>query len=506
MADTPPGPNLELGIPLADLPDGGMLTGRVGEHGVLLARRGEEIFAVDALCNHYHAPLVEGLLVGDTVRCPQHHACFSLRTGAALRAPALDPISCWKVERVGTSIVVRERLKAQTPAASSAANPDVRSVIIIGGGAAGIAAATTLRQEGYEGELTLISADDSAPYDRPNLSKDFLEGTAPAAWMPLRSPKFYDKHRINLLLNATVASLDVKQRQVILADGRQLTYDRALLATGADAVHLNIPGVAPDQIRYVRTFADARALVARLEGARTVLVIGASFIGLEVAASLRARGIDVHVVARDAVPMARSLGPEAGRFIQQLHESHGVVFHLNAAVASASGTTFTLEDGSTLAADFVVAGIGVRPAVQLAQSAGLTLDNGVVVDEYLQTSAPHVYAAGDIARWPDPHTGERLRVEHFVLAQRQGQVAARNLLGRQEKFDAVPFFWSQHYDVAIRYVGHASHWDAIRIDGDLAARNCTLQYQLGGRTLAVATISRDRENLEAELTLESSKP
>ncbi|HEV2701027.1 MAG TPA: FAD-dependent oxidoreductase, partial [Steroidobacteraceae bacterium] len=372
-----------------------------------------------------------------------------------------------------------------------------------GGGAAGVAAAATLRSEGYQHDVTLISADDSAPYDRPNLSKDFLEGTAPDDWMLLRAPDFYAKHDIKLLLNATVTELDTGHRQLTLQDGRLLSYDGLLLATGADAVRLPIPGATPQNVLYLRTFADARALVAKLAGAKTAVVLGASFIGLEAAASLRKRGLAVHVVAPDAVPMTKALGPDVGRYVQSLHEAHGVIFHLGTTVASIAGSSFTLANGQRLAADFLVAGVGVRPSVQLAQRAGLAVEDGVVVDEYLQTSAPDVYAAGDIARWPDPHSAERVRVEHYVLAQRQAQVAVRNLLGRREKFDAVPFFWSQHYDVTIRYVGHARSWDAAPIEGSLAGANCSIRYQRAGRTLAVATIGRDRENLQAEVALEA---
>ena len=491
---------------LSELKEGAMLTGRVADQDVLVVRRGAEIFAVDALCPHYHAPLSEGLLVGETVRCPLHHACFNLRSGAALRAPALDGLGCWKVERSGERIVIRERLAPRAPTLTGTAATLPRSIVLLGGGAAGVAAAVALRAAGYPHAVTLVSADDSAPYDRPNLSKDFLEGSAPDAWMPLRPPEFYAEHGIELMLNTTVTALDTARRQLTLQDGRGLPYEGLLLATGADAVHLNIPGSTPQSLRYLRSFADARALVAEAAHARTVLVVGASFIGLEVAASLRKRGVAVHVVAPDAVPMAKALGAEIGRYVQGLHESHGVTFHLGTTVASCAANTFTLANGTQLQADFLVAGVGVRPQIALAQRAGLKVEDGVLVDEYLQTSAPGVYAAGDMARWPDPHSGERVRVEHYVLAQRQAQTAARNLLGQREKFDAVPFFWSQHYDVTIRYVGHARNWDALHIEGSLAQADCTVRYQRAGRTLAVATIGRDRENLEAEVALEALSP
>ena len=378
-------------------------------------------------------------------------------------------------------------------------------MIIVGGGAAGLAAADMLRREGYDGDLTMISADDSPPCDRPNLSKDFLAGTAPDDWIPLRAPEFYAERRIELVLNARVSALDVAQRRVVLENGTQRSYGALLIATGADPVRLAIPGAADAQVHYLRTFADSRAIVARAASARRVVVVGASFIGLEVAASLRARGIDVDVVAPDSVPLERVMGPEVGRFIRDVHESHGVTFHLGRTVSHMDGDKVTLSDATTLTADFIVMGVGVRPSIELAQRAGLAIDRGIKVDAYLETSAPGVFAAGDVARWPDPHSGELVRVEHWVVAQRQGQAAARNMLGCREPFDAVPFFWSQHYDTAINYVGHAESWDAIAIDGSLAARDCTVTYKRGDRTLAVATIARDRQSLDAELALEHER-
>jgi len=498
-------PDFRAGIEVRDIPDGAIVSGRVDSEEAILTRRGDAYFAVGAQCTHYHGALALGLVVDDTVRCPLHHACFSLRTGAALRAPALDPIACWRAERVGGKVFVRERLP-EAPApdwpAAVGAKAQPTSVTILGGGAAGLAAADMLRRQGYSNRLTIISADDSAPYDRPNLSKDFLTGNAPAEWMPLRSPQYYSDRKIELLLGTTAESIDIRQRRIHLANGRQHDFDALLLATGADPVRLDIPATGDARLFYLRSFNDSAAIAAAAASAKRAVVVGAGFIGLEVAASLRQRGIDVHVVGRERIPFEHVLGTQLGTFVHQVHESHGVVFHLSNSVARIDGSRVTLSDSSTVEADFVVLGVGVRPAIELAEQAGLAIDRGVRVNEFLETSAPGVFAAGDVARWPDPHSGDRIRVEHWVVAERQGQTAALNMLGRRQRFDAVPFFWSQHYDLTINYVGHAQTWDTIDIDGSLSARDCAVTYKRGGRILAVASISRDLQSLEAERDLE----
>jgi len=505
MADAQdaPKPDLKNGVSLAGLADGAMLVGRVDDEEVLLARRGDEIFAVSAHCTHYHGPLADGLIAGDTVRCPWHHACFSLRTGEALRAPALDPIACWRVERSGNTVFVREKIPAPLPVKRSSRNiPE--TVVIVGGGAAGLASADMLRREGYDGGVTLISADESPPCDRPNLSKDYLAGTAQEDWIALRPPEYYAERRIELVLNVRATSLDLKQKNAILENGRKVKFGALLIATGADPVRLPVPGAQDSQLHYLRTFADAKAIVAKTASAKRVVVIGASFIALEVAASLRTRGIEVHVVAPDKTPLERVLGREVGEFIRKLHEAHGVVFHLGQTVGRMDGRRVTLSDGSVLDADFMVLGVGVRPSIALAEQAGLAIDRGVAVNEYLETSVAGIFAAGDIARWPDPHSGDRIRVEHWVVAERQGQVAARNILGQRVRFDAAPFFWSQHYDLSINYVGHAEKWDRVDIAGSFDAKDCAVTYRRGSRTLAVATIFRDLQSLQTELAMETS--
>jgi len=504
MSETKDKSNLDLskGIAASTLNDGGMILGRVGDEDVVLARSGDELFAVRAQCSHYRGPLVEGLLVGDTVRCPWHHACFSLRTGEPLRAPALDPIACWRVDREGDRIFVREKLPAQSMPRLASNSQLPSSIVIVGGGAAGVAAAEMVRRRGYDGPLTLISADTDPPVDRPNLSKDFLAGEAQDDWIPLWPTDFYEEHRIELLLGRRVSSIDLAKRSVRLDDGSDRPYGALLLATGADPVRLPIPGAEDDRVRYLRSFADSRAIVERAATAKHVVVAGASFIGLEVAASLRARGIAIDVVAPESTPLERVMGVEVGRLVRSLHEKQGVTFHMGQTVARIDGRTVTLSGGASIDSDFLVMGVGVKPSLALAEQAGLAMDRGISVSEYLETNAPGVFAAGDVARWPDPHTGERIRVEHWVVAERQGQTAARNMLGARERFDAVPFFWSRHYDATINYVGHAERWDEVSIDGSLEALDCSVEYRRGGKTLAVATIGRDRASLEAEVRLE----
>ena len=374
--------------------------------------------------------------------------------------------------------------------------------MVIGGGAAGFAATEMLRRQRFQGEIVMLSDDDAPPVDRPNLSKDYLAGNAPEEWVPLRDDSYYTEQGIDLRLKTTVAHIDASAREVVLENGSKVAYDRLLLATGAEPVRLPLPGMDLPHVFTLRTLSDCRAIIARAASTRRAVVMGASFIGLEVAASLRTRGIEVHVVAPEKRPMEKVLGPQLGDFVRSLHEAHGVIFHMEDTASAIDARQVTLKSGGTIDADLIVAGVGVRPRLALAEKAGLAIDRGVTVNEYLETSAPGIFAAGDIARWPDPHSGAAIRVEHWVVAERQGQTAALNMLGGREKFDAVPFFWSQHYDVPINYVGHAESWDELAIDGDIAARDCAVRYKRNGRVLAVASIYRDADSLKAEAAME----
>lgn len=499
--NTPVGPDLTAGVPYSEFSEGQPLLGHVGGDEVIVVRRGEHYYAVGAHCTHYHGPLAEGLVVGDTVRCPYHHACFSLRNGEVLNAPGMRALPCWEVERKGTAVHVRKR-KEKTEHGAWRPAADVglpERIVIVGAGAAGDTAAATLRWHGYDGDVTLLDAGSDLPPDRPNLSKDFLAGSAPEAWVPLRGEDYYDRHGIDLRRNARVARIDATNHRVRLDDGTEFPYDKLLLATGADPVKPPIPGAEAAHVHTLRSTADSRAIIAAVEGgARQAVVVGASFIGLEVAASLIARGLEVHVVAPEACPLARVFGERLGRYIQRLHESKGVRFHLERGVKVIGADAVTLDDGTPLSAGLVVIGAGVRPATALAEAAGLDVEHGVLVDEYLQSSDPDIYAAGDIAAWPDAASGDRIRVEHWAVAEQQGRVAARNLLGAREPYRQVPFFWSQHYDVSINYVGHAPHWDLVEEDGDPEDLDCAFAYYVNGERRAVASIFRDRYSLEIE--------
>jgi apoptosis-inducing factor 3 len=501
------GPDLAAGVDATTLAAGDKLLGHAQGEAVLLARVGNDFLAIGATCTHYSGPLAEGVIVGDTVRCPWHHACFSLRTGEALRAPALNPVACWKVERRGNNVVVTQKIErdplAPTYPAAISRDASPKHVVVVGAGAAGTAAVEMLRRCGYDARITVVDDDTGSPYDRPNLSKDFLAGNAPEEWIPTRPEGFYAEHHVDIV-RGRAASIDVQGHAVDVSGHGKIAYDALLLATGADPVRLNIPGDTQPHVHYLRSLSDSRSIIAAATSARAkrAVVIGASFIGLEVAASLRARNLEVDVVAPENLPLERVMGEHLGAFIQSLHESKGVTFHLGRKPQRVDASSVVLDDGTVLPADLVVIGVGVRPRLDLPTNAGLTMDRGVVVNEWLETSVPGIYAAGDIARWPDPHSGERIRVEHWVVAERQGQTAARNILGARERFDQVPFFWSAHYDVSINYVGHAEQWDRVTVDGNAANRDVTVKFLRGNKALAVATIFRDEESLNAEIEME----
>lgn len=491
-------PDLARGIPAETLADGEMIEGGYEGARVLLARAGSDYYAVGGECTHYGAPLCEGLLRGTSVMCPWHHARFDLSSGRATHPPALSALQRYRVALEEDRVRVLGAIDPPRRSRRPAQTPD--SVVIIGAGAV---AAETLRDEGYDGPVLLLEAEAHGPVDRPNLSKDYLAGHAPEEWIPLRPDAFYREREIELRVGEQVERIDVQAKRLRLANGEEIGWHALLLATGATPNRLPVPGTELPHVFTLRSLRDARAIIAAAERSRRVAVVGASFIGLEVAAALRARKLDVDVIAPEATPMERVLGADLGAFVRELHEANGVRFHLGHTLARVAPDHVLLSGGSQVPADLVVIGAGVRPQTELAEAAGLACDRGVIVDEQLRTSAAGVWAAGDLARWPDPRSGERVRIEHWVLAQQLGRTAARNILGAGEPFRCVPFFWSRHYDVSIHYAGSGAGSDRAEPIGDPRHGRGAVVFRRGGRTVAVASVGDPRLSLEAELALES---
>lgn len=496
------GPDLTEGIELSALKEAEPLLGHAYGESAVLVRRGAEVCAIGATCSHYGGPLADGLVVGKTLRCPWHHACFSLETGEAVGGPALSPIPAYEIVRRGSRVSVGQRRDPPRRVLDAGSVPG--SIVVIGAGPAGAAAVETLRREGYRGPIALLGDEAPGPVDRPNLSKDYLAGTAPEAWIPLRGADFYRDLEVELVTGDAVVKLDPITRSVRLKSTKSIGFETLLLATGARPRKLEVPGADLPQVHTLRTLADSRAIIEGSRGKRRAVVIGASFIGLEVAASLRHRELEVDLIGPEVVPLARVLGEAIGRHIQELHEAHGVRFHLGRTVQRIDPDSVTLDDGSKLAAELVIAGIGVVPCTELAASAGLEVKGGIVVDQFFRTSAPRIYAAGDVASYPDPITLTLARVEHFAFAERQAQAAARSMLGIGKPFSDAPFFWSQHYDLSFSYVGHAPSWDRIETRGSLAKREFAAAFIRKDRIHALLTVGQDLLSLRAEALFEAS--
>ena len=501
----------------ADLPEGALKTFPTPHDGpqVLLTRQRGRVHAFAPHCPHYGAPLEKGKVVSGKLICPWHHACFKLDSGHLCEPPALDDLPAYPVReaegrilvRMPTSPPARTAKPEATPTAELGGTPppaakppvDTRTFVIVGGGAAGQYAAQTLRREGFAGRVVVVSADAQAPYDRTKLSKAYLAGKAQPAGLPLREKDFYATQKIELLTGTRATGLDVQQQEISLEGQPPLRYDQLLLALGSTPNLLaklpghDLPGVLP-----LRTQADADALLAATQEAKQVVIIGASFIGMEAASSLISEGRAVTVIAQEKVPFARVLGPEIGAMFQQLHEAKGVKFEVGAEVTEIVGqgghvAGIKLKAGPTLPADAVVLGVGVRPATDFLSAAlPLEKDGGLTADAYLQV-AENVYAAGDIAHFPLAATGRPARIEHWRLAQQHGRTAARNMLGMKEKHTAAPFFWTQQYGKSLRYAGHAEEWDDIIYHGDLAQQDFLAFFVQAGRVTAAAGMGRDAD-------------
>lgn len=484
-----------------DLQNGEMKQVSVGDTDVLLARVNDQFHAIGAYCTHYQAPLAEGVLSGDRVICPWHNACFSLVTGDLQEPPGLDAQPCYAVQIDGEDVIVSvpDSAPQQRTPAMVEYKPDIdqRTFVVLGAGAAGSAAVEALRQAGFAGRIVMLTYEDKLPYDRTWLSKDYFNGKVSRDEMPLRSQQFYDAHDIEVLLNKRVTRIDATTKIITFADDETMTYDSLLLATGGKPRQLDVEGADLENIFTLRSFADVEKILASAENASCAVVIGSSFIGMEAAAGLAQKGLQVTVVSPSSVPFEKILGQEIGKLFQQVHEEQGVKFLLGSKAQKFEGNgkveAVILENGDRLTTDLVVVGVGVQPATEFLKGVELhEKDRSVIVDEYL-CAADDLYAAGDIARYPDWRTGEITRVEHWRLAAQHGRIAAYNMAGKAVKFAGVPVFWTMQFQFPLRYVGHATDWDEIIFDGSLQEREFIAFYVKDDRVLAAAGSQRDTE-------------
>lgn len=491
------GPDLRTdGVFVDDLSTEIPVVGHVDGQPVVAFQTPDGPRVVGGRCTHYGGPLGEGLCVDGEIRCPRHHAAFDVRTGEAVGAPALNPIPVYGTTVEDGRLLVTGDGKHVPPKRRPPYYP--YSVVIVGAGAAGAAAAEALRLQGFTLPIVLIG--EETPVDRPNVSKDYLAGSAPEDWMALRSRDFYAQADIELITGETVTSVDVLERIVRTSGGRELTYGALLMTPGARPRPLTVPGADLPHVHYLRTLDDAKGIIADLDADTKVVVVGGGFIGMEAAASLRQRDVDVTVVGANEVPFGGLIGPTLGSFLADLHRENGVKLHLGRSVTSIDEGAVTLDDGTSLACDLVIVGIGVIPNTDLAQDMGLAVDNGILVDDRLRTSEAYIWAAGDAASYPGPH-GDVVRVEHWVPSERQGQTAARNMLGLDVAFMEPPFFWSEQYGVRINVTGYTTDSDGETVVGSPQHGDVLVALRKGGVITAVASIGRDRDNLRAEHAL-----
>jgi apoptosis-inducing factor 3 len=471
---------------------------QAGEESVYLVRLSGAIYAVGHECTHYQGKLVDGVLIGREVVCPSHNARFDVTTGRMLIPPALNDLPVYPVKVEGGQVLLGPAVKPKFPRAEGT---DARTFLIVGAGAAGNMAAETLRREGFAGRIVLVTAEAERPYDRPNLSKDFITGKAKPEWIPLRGAKFYENQGIELLTGKRVTALDPRKKIVAFEGGQTLAFDKALLATGGTPRKLPIPGAKTECCMALRSWADARTLLAAVESAKSAAIIGAGFIGMELASSLRDRGLEVHVVAPEALPLAHVLGDRIASFLKKRHQENGVTFHLGKTPTQVSGTlgskSVVLSDGTHLAVGLVVFGLGIQPAVDYLAGTDLVSGGGVPVNSRLETRFPGIFAAGDIAIVPDP-SGEPHRIEHWVVAERQGQHAARAMLDRAGDYAQVPYFWTKQAGVSVKYVGVAREWERIVYRGEVETGKFTAGFYRKDTLLAAAGGGKSKDIIAIE--------
>jgi apoptosis-inducing factor 3 len=503
--------NVKIGT-LSDFPEGKMKAVSIGEDKeILIVNLNDELFALGAHCTHYGAFLEKGILNGDTIICPWHHACFNAKTGALKEPPALDSLPVFEVVIENERVIVRvptELPSNKTPKMKKKDADVEENNVIIGGGAAGYAAAQAMREAGYRGKIIIITQENRTPYDRPNLSKDYLQGAARDEWMPLRPDDFYKDYGIEFMFNMKVEEIKIKVKKIVFEKGEDLSFNKLLIATGGIPKQLNIPGSNLKNIFYLRSFSSSDNIIEAAKNSKTAVIIGSSFIGMESAFSLRERDIAVTIVSPDSVPFEKSLGKEVGELLKKQHEESGVRFYLKSSVKNFEGKDIVeavvLESGEKIKTDFVVVGIGVSPATDFIKGIEKTSDGGIKVDKSLWT-AQDIYAAGDIAVFPYWFTEEDIRIEHWRTALQQGRIAGFNMAGKNVELDDVPFFWTQQAGLNIRYVGHANSWDEIIYQGEVSSKEFIAFYIKNKKVIAAAGNNKDTEMAAVHMLMKLGK-
>lgn len=491
-----------------ELAPGEMKQVKVGETEVLLARYQDDFFATAAHCTHYGAPLADGLLHGKRIVCPWHHACFDVTNGDHLEPPGCDSLPSFEVEIDGEDIIVKVPKDApaqRTPDMQDRDEKVSQLNLIVGAGTAAQYAAEAMRSSGYQGRILMITSDTETPYDRPNCSKEYLQDEAPAEWMPLRPPEFYEEHDIEIL-HAEVTELDAIQKQVSLSDGQKLKYDKVLLCTGGKPNKPDMPGADLKNAFTLRSMADSKEIMETAKKVKKVVIVGSSFIGMESAWSLNKLGCDVTVIAPGKHPFASLWGEEVGKMIQNLHEQEGIKFRMGRKVKALKGeqavTSVVLDNEQEVETKLVLFGVGVKPATSYIKGLTLAEDGGVVVDKNF-LAGEDVYAAGDIAHFP--YHGEQVRIEHWRVACQHGRIAGYNMAGKSEAYESVPFFWTAQQGAQIRYVGYVKAYDDILFDGKVEAQEFIAYYKKEGELKAALGLNRDREMTMIEELLRIKK-
>ncbi len=515
-------PNKEIKIgKVNDIKDGEMKKISVADgKEILIVKTKGKISALGAYCTHYGASLEEGVLHGDKIICPLHHACFNSHSGDLLEPPAFEALPKYNVSIDGDDVSVSlpdELPFSRTPEMSKKENDDF-VYAIIGGGAAGYGAAQAMREAGFEGKIVMFTKEDKTPYDRPNLSKDYLEGSAQPEWMPIRPDDFYKNYGIEIEFNKNVKSVSIKSKKIKFEDSSDCKFDKLLIATGGTPIKLNIPGSDLRNIFYLRSFDDADKIIEKIQGmladkqtSKKAVVVGSSFIGMESANSLAERGLEVTVVSLDETPFELTFGKEIGKLIQKKYEAKGIKFKLGRKVKNFTQeekiTFVGLDNNEKIEADLIVIGIGVKPSTDIIDleknpDGGIKVDKTFHIVVNSDKAAENIYAAGDVASFFDSKTNSQTRIEHWRTAMQQGRIAGFNMAGVKKEYSSAPFFWTMQAGLKIDYVGHAKKWDDIIYRGNIKSEKFMAFYVLQDKVVAAAGLNHNKELIAFQELLE----